>query len=75
MMEGMLLNALGGLTTCSSLTCPAMPLKALDEYVQFLQVNTIKKMMFCIYATGARDYIMFCGLHRIPLDPTPEMLS
>jgi hypothetical protein len=74
-MEGILLNVLGESTSQSNLTCPLMPLKALDEHMWFLQANTIKKTTSHTYATGAQDYITFCISHGIPLDPTPETLS
>jgi hypothetical protein len=56
---------------------PHPPLELADLNVQalYLQVNSIKQSTSKNYATGAHDYINFCVLHFLPLDPTPTTLS
>ena len=52
-----------------------MDLAYLDARALYLQVNAIEQSTSKNYATGARDYINFCILHSLPLDPTPTTLS
>ncbi|KAF8218767.1 hypothetical protein L208DRAFT_1469637 [Tricholoma matsutake] len=52
-----------------------MDLTDLDARALHLQVNSIEHSTSKNYATGARDYINFCLLHSLPLDPTPTTLS
>ena len=75
MMERVLLNALGGKWTTPCVPCPPMELADLDACALHLQVNSIECSTSKNYATGARDYINFCILHSLSLDPTPTTLS
>ena len=52
-----------------------MDLADLDACALYLQVNSIECLTSKNYATGAHDYINFCMLHSLPLDPTPTTLS
>jgi hypothetical protein len=52
-----------------------MELADLDAHALYLQVNSIERSTSKNYASGARDYINFCILHSLPLDPTPTTLS
>ncbi|KAF8228045.1 hypothetical protein L208DRAFT_1293556 [Tricholoma matsutake] len=52
-----------------------MDLADLDACALYLQVNAIECSTSKNYATGARDYINFCILHSLPLDPTLTTLS
>ena len=74
-MERVLLSALGGHKTGPCVPCPPMDLANLNARALFLQVNSIERSTSKGYATGAQDYINFCILHSLPLDPTPTMLS
>ena len=74
-MERVLLNALGGKRTAPRVPRPPMELADLDARALYLQVNSIERSTSKNYATGARDYINFCILHSLPLDPTPTTLS
>jgi hypothetical protein len=74
-MEGVLLSALGGQSTARRVTRPPMDLADLDKWTLHLQVNSIEHSTTKGYATGARDYVNFCILHGLPLDPTPQTLS
>jgi hypothetical protein len=74
-MERVLLSALGGQRTSSQTPRPPMDLADLDARALYLQVNAIERSTSKNYATGARDYINFCILHSLPLDPTPTTLS
>jgi len=72
-MEDVLLSALGGHGTRSM--CPPMDLGELDALTLHLQTNAIDQSTLKAYATGAHDYVRFCMLHVLPLDPTPSTLS
>ena len=74
-MERVLLNALGGKRTAPRVPRPPMELADLDARALYLQVNSIERSTSKNYATGACDYINFCILHSLPLDPTPTTLS
>lgn len=74
-MERVLLSALGGQSTAPRVHHPPMNLADLDARTLHLQVNSIERSTSKNYATGARDYINFCILHSLPLDPTPTTLS
>ena len=74
-MERVLLNAMGGKSTTPRVPRPPMELGDLDARALYLQVNSIERSTSKNYATGARDYINFCILHSLPLDPTPTTLS
>ena len=76
-MEGVLLSALGGRrSSChSSRAHPPMDLSDLDSHTLWLQVSSIEKSTSKGYATGARDYLHFCFMHSLPIDPTPQTLS
>ena len=52
-----------------------MDLADLDARTLLLQVNSTEHSTSKGYATGAQDYINFCILHSLPLDPTPTPLS
>lgn len=52
-----------------------MDLEKLDELVLYLQVHAIERSTRNNYTTGARDYLRFCRIHNLPLDPTPQTLS
>ena len=43
--------------------------------VLHLQTNAINWSTLKAYATGACDYVKFCTLHALPLNPTPSTLS
>jgi hypothetical protein len=72
-MEGVFLNALGGLGTRSAR--PPLKLDDLDARVSHLQSHSLERSTIGGYSTGARDYIRFCQSHQIPFDPTPQTLS
>jgi hypothetical protein len=72
-MEGVLLNLLGELMPRTAR--PPSSLKDLDARVLHLQNHALEKSTIGGYSTGARDYLRFCLLHHIPLDPTPQTLS
>jgi hypothetical protein len=74
-MESVLLSALGGRRTAPRVPRPPMELADLDARALHLQVNSIERSTSKHDATGARDYINFCILHSLPLDPTPSTLS
>jgi hypothetical protein len=75
-MERVLLNALGGgRSSKPKVARPPMDLADLDARALHLQVNSIERSTSKHYATGARDYVNFCILHSLPLDPTPTTLS
>ena len=40
-----------------------------------LQAHALKKSTVGGYSTGAHDYLCFCCLHQLPLEPTPQTLS
>src|ERR1700733_12967096 len=73
-MERGLLSTLGeeGHSTCAS---PPHGAGRPWGRALYLQVNSIERSTLKNYATGARDYINFCILHSLPLDPTPTTLS
>ena len=52
-----------------------MDLADLDAYALHLQINSIEHSTSKNYAMGAQDYINFCILHSLPLDPMPTTLS
>jgi hypothetical protein len=70
-----LLSTLGGQRTSPRVPRPPMELVDLDACTFYLQVNSLERSTLKNYATGARDYINFCILHSLPLDPTPTTLS
>ena len=72
-MEGLLLDGLGELVPRS--TRPPPSLKDLDARVSHLQLHAIEKSTIKGYSTDARDYVRFCRLHHLSLDPTPQTLS
>jgi hypothetical protein len=72
-MEGVLLDHLGELAPRSAR--PSLRLEDLDARVLHLQSHALKKSTIGGYSTGARDYVRFCQIHRIPLNPTPQTLS
>ncbi|KAF8811719.1 hypothetical protein BYT27DRAFT_7133776, partial [Phlegmacium glaucopus] len=72
-MERVLLAALG--EPSPRLARPSLELEDLDARVLHLQTHSLEKSTISGYATGARDYLHFCRIHDIPLDPTPETLS
>ena len=74
-MERVLLSALGGQRTTPRVARPPMDLADLDARALHLQANAIERSTSKNYATGARDYINFCILHSLSLEPTPTMLS
>ena len=54
---------------------PSLKLSDLDDRVLHLQSHAIERSTSSGYSTGAHDYINFCRLHNLPLDPTPQTLS
>ena len=74
-MKRVLLSTLGGKKTTPHVPHPPMELADLDACVLYLQVNSIKCSTSKNYATSTQDYINFCILHPLPLDPTPTTLS
>ena len=54
---------------------PRMKLADLNVRVSHLQSHALEKSTVAGYSTGARDYVRFCYLHDLPLDPTPQTLS
>jgi hypothetical protein len=74
-MERVLLSTLGGQHTAPRVPCPPMEISDIDARALHLQVNSIERSTSKNYATGARDYINFCIMHSLPLDPTPTTLS
>ena len=76
-MERVLLEALGeeSVRKSANSSRPPMDLEKLDELVLYLQVHAIERSTRNNYATGARDYLRFCRIHNLPLDPTPQTLS
>ena len=54
---------------------PPVKLDDLDARVLHLQSHALEKTTVDGYSTGARDYLRFCRLHHLPLDPTPQTLS
>ena len=54
---------------------PTLSIKDLDARVSHLQNHALEKSTVGGYSTGAHDYIRFCILHKILIDPTPETLS
>jgi hypothetical protein len=74
-MERVLLSALGGQRVGSQRPHPPMDLADLDARALHLQINSIECSMSKNYATGAQDYINFCILYLLPLDPMPTNLS
>ena len=72
-MEGVLLNCLGG--PASRQAHPRVKLDDLDARVLHLQTHVLERSTVGGYSTGARDYLRFCRLHQLPLEPTPQTLS
>ena len=72
-MEGVLLNCLGG--PAPRRARPHVKLDDLDARVLHLQTHALEKSTVGGYSTSARDYIRFCRLHQLPLEPTPQTLS
>ena len=46
-----------------------------DALTLHLEMNTIDWSTSKAYATGVCDYVRFCMLHVLPLDPIPSTLS
>lgn len=72
-MEGVLLSHLGEPAHRSAR--PSMKLEDLDARVSHLQSHALEKSTVGGYSTGARNYIRFCRIHHLPIDPTPQTLS
>ena len=72
-MEGVFLDSLGELAPRSAR--PPLELKDLDARVSHLQAHALETSTIGGYSTGARDYIRFCQLHHLPLEPSPQTLS
>lgn len=72
-MEGLLLSCLG--EPAPRAAHPPVKLDDLDARVLHLQSHALEKTTVDGYSTGARDYLRFCRLHHLPLDPTPQTLS
>ena len=72
-MEGVLLSILG--EPAPRLARPSLKLEDLDARVSHLQNHALEKSTVGGYSTGARDYLRFCRIHHLPLDPTPQTLS
>ena len=54
---------------------PSLPLSAIDEHIALLHAHAIEPSTRRNYSTGARDYILFCSIHGLPLDPTPLTIA
>ena len=67
------MSGLGELTLSSA--HPSLKLEDLDARVSHLQAHALEKSTIGGYSTSAHDYIRFCHLHQLPLDPTPQTLS
>lgn len=75
-MEGVLLNLLGGnVGSLAHHSRPVVRLSDLDDRLALLQSNALDQSTVRGYAIGARDYLRFCLLHHLPLDPTPLTLA
>lgn len=75
-MEGVLLDALGGHGQLSSRARrPESRLEDIDARILVLQAHAIEKSTAKHYRTGARDYILFCTKHKLPIDPTPTTIA
>ena len=75
-MERVLLSTLGGHGKSSrSHARRPMDIRDLDHRTLWLQANAIEKSTVKCYTTGARDYLNFCMIHSLPIDPTPQTLS
>lgn len=72
-MEGVFLSCLG--EPALRVARPPSKLEDLDARVLHLQSHALEKSTVGGYSTGARDYLRFCRLHHLPLDPTPQTLS
>ena len=72
-MEGVLLSCLG--EPAPRRARPHVKLDDLDARVLHLQAHALEKSTVGGYSTGARDYLHFCRLHQLPLEPTPQTLS
>jgi hypothetical protein len=73
-MEGVFLKTLGG-SRAGHKTRPPLDLATIDNRASFLQASSIELSTKRGYQTGARDYIIFCVNHQLPIDPTPLTLS
>jgi hypothetical protein len=73
-MENLLLSELGGQGGLAPVR-PRVSLEELDSRVRFLQENSIEDSTRKHYTTGARDYVRFCLLHGLSLEPTPSTLA
>ena len=74
-MEELLLTVLLRGSRFRPVARPQLSLVAIDEQIAFLHVHAIETSTRRNYTTGARDYILFCSIHGIPLDPTPLTLA
>jgi hypothetical protein len=72
-MEGVFLSCLGEPTPRRAR--PPLKLGDLDARVFHLQSHALEKSTVGGYLTGAHDYLRFCRLHHLPIDPTPQTLS
>ena len=72
-MEGVFLNLLG--ESAPRRAHPRVKLDDLNARVLHLQTHALEKSTVGGYSTGARDYLHFCHLHQLPLEPTPQTLS
>jgi hypothetical protein len=72
-MEGVFLKDLGELAPRSAR--PPVSLEDLDARVLHLQTHALERSTISGYSTGARDYIRFCLIHHLPLDPIPQTLA
>lgn len=76
-METVVLTALGGHVNDdrSRVRRPILSLEEIDQRLLQLQVNSIEDSTRAGYLTGARDYVLFCVRHNLPLDPTPQTIA
>ena len=76
-MERVLLRTLGGhkRPTRKPYARPPMDLHDLDIRTSWLQASSIENSTVKGYTTGARDYLNFCTIHSLSIDPTPQTLA
>lgn len=76
-MESIVLTALGRRvdSDCVRVRRPVLTLSEIDQRLLRLQVNSIESSTRQGYLTGAKDYVLFCIRHNLPLDPTPQTIA
>lgn len=76
-MESIILTALGGRVDDdrARVRRPVLTLSQIDQRLLRLQVHSIEASTRQGYLTGAKDYVLFCIRHNLPLDPTPQTIA